>query len=654
MSIDTLSDARKAIIREYTANSSTAVNNYLRNQIMVIPEFSCDKAFKTMIINSIIYHLGQIRPECYSAFDKDTYLVSTENNPTERASVPTGSKVLESAFLSTVPTREDLITVSNFFNREDSCCLKSIRNTTRMPFLDISSVSHYPDQRELLLPYGIVMKYNERSYTNVTYYYGVPQGHLFERQGEQYRLRNTVIVNGIVQTPVERPVLTYEYNILSTMVRRPLMNYINMILKTYYFTPEPCQDNTSHEWSHICSVILLATIIYSSLIEAEGRRINIHNLNILILSCLFHDIGRECKDGVDDETISANRAYSLLSGHPQWGRYAESVKAVINSKMPFDMLDFTLQNIRLACKGADSIDIGRVNTYNPRLNPLNKAKQQQQQQQQQEDDSATFAYIKSATGPMGRIDPKLYDACNVRTYTHIRNILLDATPTVPTQQRIDANPRRTYNFSVNRPKTVLIEKDAQNNHYIQSKHAIWSGPYVIPPHQYIFDYLGFALPGAVAVDDDIGDREEDFKVYIEPTINRDGVITMDTIVDVRSNHIAKVQANPRAADSKDVFKNIDYCQDEGTRAPEACVLGIGTTNKVLKILDLNHAELKELIVKINKMFYVTSNHDYLFDMFLYGMLPLLPSIPTFHKYSSYVHFSYYTPESVESDVITPP
>ena len=91
-----------------------------------------------------------------------------------------------------------------------------------------------------------------------------------------------------------------------------------------------------------------------------------NHLYILICAVLFHDAGRECRDGTDIWEADSRRIAMLEINELNGPAFLDSVSAIL-SNGPISGDNAVLRDIY---KGADSIDIARAQGYNERLNPL--------------------------------------------------------------------------------------------------------------------------------------------------------------------------------------------------------------------------------------------------------------------------------------------
>jgi uncharacterized protein YdeI (BOF family) len=597
------------LFKSYTQDSSSFINNYLRSQIRTFPEFFVETAITTLMLNSYIYHHGEPH-HSYSAFKSAEYYVSTDNLSKRRRDVPKNGKILESAFLSTVTHPNDLKAVSNFFNETGTCCLKNIKNYT-IPILDISSYSLYPDQKEFIMPYGIVMQFTGKTRTaKVMIYPGATETDLNVSDPKSGKFRFTPPIQSKEPTksqsqsqskeptkskrkePTPSIVGTYNYTVLSTMISRNFMNFINTILKTHYYDPLKCKKS-QHAWEHICSVMLLATIVYASMKDHDGDPLNNELIEILLLSCLFHDIGRVCRDGEDIyEAQSVHMALEILKKSEFTHHYRDvvyilsiGVKNIVKTILIPEIGRTEAETVYLAYKAADSIDIARVHQYKQEHNPLAKTRFK---------------------------DLEVYSDCNATTYGNIIKIF---------------DPKEKLN-------TVRYRfEDTPNYIKVLTDHAIWSGPYFIPKDLF-------------STDSTYQEQQEEIEIRLKLEDAYEEEIAFEIEEPFRVGFCPALQQSQE-----------EEAQEVRTLTKDGKTAKVNITKYIINTikdeLADNHVQLKIFRNHIHEM-KTAENKMYLFDVFLNSILPLLPSMPLYHRLSSYVHFPYYTPATVDSHIIIAP
>lgn len=580
------------LIEEYTRDASTFINNYLRSQIRTFPEFFAETAITTLMLNSYIYNRGTPQ-QSYSAFKSDEHYVSTDNLSIRRKNVPIKGKIVEFVFRSTVTHPNDLKAVSNFFNKTGTCCLKNIKNYT-IPILDISSYSLYPDQQEFIMPYGIVMQFTGKARTtNVMIYPGANETDLNFRDPKSGKFRFTP-PSEIKLT--KSTVGSYKYTVLSTMISRNFMNFINIILKTYYYDPKLCK-RSEHAWEHICSVMLLATIVYASMKDHDGDPLNNDLIEILLLSCLFHDIGRKCRDGADIyEADSIVTALNILK-KSEFKHHYQNVVYILSIGVKNIRINERVSNthgiglteaktLYMAYKAADSIDIARVMAYKQENNPLAKTR---------------FKNLE------------VYSDCNATTYGNIIKMF---------------DPKETLN-------TVRYRfEDTSNYIKVLTDHAIWSGPYFIPKDLFYKDPTYQEQQ-----------EEKELLRKLKQAYKEEIALEVD-----EPFKIGFCQELHQSQEEEE--QEVRTLTKDGKTAPVEVPKYI--INTIKDELADNHVQLKIFRTHIHDMKAAPENEMYLFDIFLNSILPLIPCMPLYHRLSAYIHFPYYTPATVTSHIITPP
>jgi hypothetical protein len=356
--------------------------------------FSKQFELRSALLQSIILNNGEPVDNVYSAYNEYGHIFIDHYRKCEGAKgkqisecirrntrelIPVGDMMPEYSFISTVPSIDAFGGVSNFFGKKkpdgEICCVKKY---TTEPSQDIyvhtvpglhvpSEVSIYPDQREIILPYDILVKYRGQSSVRGRILQrsdGQRQHmpHEATRLGHRTKYKN---VHDLEDRLKSFSIEERSYEIVSRVIDRHVMDYINDILMRYYNTGKA----PAHNWQHIASVIFLTCILYAELCEIHNIS-GYNSLIIAICASLFHDSGRE-KDGPDMwEKDSAKNAEKELHAFFQDTETPIKVASFIHPTRDFTKLELPEMLAFLAYKGADSIDISRVMVYKEELNPV--------------------------------------------------------------------------------------------------------------------------------------------------------------------------------------------------------------------------------------------------------------------------------------------
>ena len=348
-------------IREYTDTQSTVLNTYIVTLCGLnkdaTPEFNIEKWTKIAHIMSAIYNSPRTTTIVYQSFKPD-YKEFELGRPQTLTALnrEDTSSAINVVINSTTASREVLKYLSAFHG--DTCCIRAIR-LVNFPTLNISSRSLYPYQEEIILPPFIKIDTTERFIKDFMEYSKQDIIDCTIKAADKYVLNAECIRSkNLGPTPIKD---------LASMVKtitldRDLMDSINNILKGYY----NCDRTANHGFVHICNTIVLSAILYLDYVEQREENRSFDeiktNLEHIIVAALFHDCGRDCKDGVDMwEDVSAKRAVEVLrnSGISQ-ERVLEVERIMTDGSC-------TLNKIM---KGADSIDIVRVRGYHQTRNPM--------------------------------------------------------------------------------------------------------------------------------------------------------------------------------------------------------------------------------------------------------------------------------------------
>ena len=410
----------------------------------------------------------------------------------------------------------------------------------------------------------------------------------------------------------------FRYDVLSQMIDRELMNYVNRILHDHYYIQRGCRASY-HEWTHICSVIFFAVIVYSDIMDKQNKIPTIRNVNILILAGLFHDIGRKddnfyCIDGPDNyERNSVRIAYDMLI-RSRYHDLADDVAMVMDFNIGRELTRTIGPKVRVRNMRKTLVAANR-NRVRAKL-ILNKKKHEELKRLHIVLKTADSMDILRVVGRFNRdLCPiyrsgiphtaDLYLEENLRTFNNIRNLL--------------RKPRYIPKNNV-----VIVNVNANNIITLTTNNLIWTGPYTM-------------LNAADAADGDDAvqlapqqqeqqDEEDDGRIYEDIGMGqRQGIqVTSlsahDDLLPLTRAQLARLP--------QDIKRKI-------VRATEK--------------LNTNDDELREYTHNIRNILGVQENYRFLFDIFLLGILPLIPSIPLYNRLSSYIHYPYYTPSTINGE-----
>jgi len=368
-----LSKKTLCAIRSYTDDQSTTINMSLLSRAGLsndVRAFDGTQWEKISLIISAIYNAPLVDDsklyQVYKPNYKEFILLDDLTLNTilrEDASLP----IINTFFQSTTKD-PDVISFLSLFH-EAGCCIREI-NVKNFPILDLSELSSYEFQKEVIVPPYLVffqarlseilefeelvpdvVRENVRKVKNTSY------GDCTDGGGYQYIL-DVERINKVQKTKV--PLKVNFSTVTPYYILPEFVDYINKVITVFY-----CRKPTHHGQAHICNTIILTLILYSSLLENRVENFDKEVLSTAIMTALFHDSGRDCKDGKDVwEEKSADNAKTYI---PK----ACGVDGEIVGKLIHDpkSAPAKYENAYLAYKGADSIDIGRVTKYDPTKNP---------------------------------------------------------------------------------------------------------------------------------------------------------------------------------------------------------------------------------------------------------------------------------------------
>jgi hypothetical protein len=353
-----LSSKAKCVVRQYTGDSSTTMNMYLIENNELTKEkngfnFSENTWEKISLLTSVIIN-APIGSTTVYHYHKKGYLEKTKRG--DKILGEKANDIITTSFKSTTDNENVREFLTPFKNV--GCCQRRI-NLVNFPIFKVGLDSSYKDQEEVILPPYILYKTLNRNKITIHEY----AEDIVKKCTKQiarkdftrcigghndYVIDTTCIKNFTKQSDL----VDTNYGIIkSEYINRKIIDEINKVLKKYY----KCEPGKSyHGKLHICNTILLSILLLTEITDDFKP-----HLETTILSSLFHDSGRECKDGPD-----------------KWQKESASIsKLEVNSDIIYENI---IDNPRkgeagvsyYAYKGADSIDIGRVIPYDKKLNPL--------------------------------------------------------------------------------------------------------------------------------------------------------------------------------------------------------------------------------------------------------------------------------------------
>jgi hypothetical protein len=398
--IDGLSDMAKCYVYEYTKDSihfsidlagAYGISTTENYQIGLLTGQMWEKIG---LLISILYN-APLRSdlELYS-FYKEGYNDFSLSLP-EPILTPIKREMEMAGNISTVPviftsttTEKDVFQYFSSFH-DETCCHRIIRIEYPFPILKVNELSSYPYQNEVILPPFIILKSNSKSTNTVIEEYSIEELQKCSqliKGGQSYcgpsipyetRILNHECLSKYKHRPANLD--TAGITISTIPMERSIVMYINTILNDYYFLFErenpdvvnprpPCLHH--HGIIHICNTIAISMVLFLSLVQKEntGSRDDVINeLRITILSSLFHDTGRKGRAGPDQwEAESADIAKKHLLEVIERPDIIDIISLNISTKVDVDRFSY------YAYKGADSIEINRLRSYDQIYNPFYK------------------------------------------------------------------------------------------------------------------------------------------------------------------------------------------------------------------------------------------------------------------------------------------
>lgn len=346
---------QKLVLKKYSLSSSCYLNRYLASiagvKKDIFPEFNVLHWEEIATITSTIYNAPLQSGVVYQAFKPRFDDLDSETiTPVKRKDATSSINLVIN---STTNDSHTLQYLTPF--RDETCCVSAIF-FHQFPILDISSISEYEYQNEVMLPPYI------RVYTD-------SKRKLILDEITTDNIIKCTLTKGdkrilnkeCLDRPIKREIDTTRSVIKVIAFERQFMDSINTILRLYY----NCDPRALHGFIHICNTMIISSVLFLDYVEQIKQNIPFDDvkkgLKNIIIAALFHDSGRNCRDGVDE-----------------WERKSlENMRDVLSLTSPKNIVDeicdiMTSENNVLhdIMKGADSIDIARTNSYNPDRNPI--------------------------------------------------------------------------------------------------------------------------------------------------------------------------------------------------------------------------------------------------------------------------------------------
>jgi hypothetical protein len=366
-----LSIRAKCVIKGYTDSQSTPINKYLVSKAGLTDEFSrpfdADQWEQIAILISAIYNAPPILEpiNLYQFYlpDYKEYTI-TEELKLEPSLRETSLNPILSTFFQSTTHNDEVLSLMGSFHGE-GCCMRKI-TISNAPILDVSKFSAYEYQDEVMLPPYLIFRQEMPSSKEDITEYSPENVRINSKKvvdmNDPCHINSVILdIDQIKQTPHQDVSLHTNFSEVRPVCMHPgFLSYINIILDEFY----TFKHQTKHGKGHICSVIILTAILYSTLKTQDADP---EILSIAILTSLFHDSGRQGRDGKDLwEQESAKNARRKIAEKDE--KTANIVSNMINAK-EIDEIDDVYKSAFFAYKGADSIDIVRVvSVYSPEKN----------------------------------------------------------------------------------------------------------------------------------------------------------------------------------------------------------------------------------------------------------------------------------------------
>ena len=400
--IKKLSEKSKCVVYSYTNDSSSRIAKYLSRIYGITteedttPDLRVTEWKEVSLLLSILYNApikepGTILYQFYKeSFNDFLYAYQNSNVLTPiRREEGNNSITVPVVFNSTTQDKEVLKYFSSFHDKK--CCFRIIQLIHPFPILDVTMLSAYSFQKEVILPPFIMIKsenqqtfkINEYSEEDIKQCMGSTR--TFPNLCPDEQRYDTRLNHDCFEDPLKtlKPVDLEgtTSNIITLVLRRDVPKYINKILNEKYnliLYKDPAKHIRAdripkelhhHGVVHICNTITISIILFLNLAditnEINTREECERHLVITILSSLFHDVAR-IGEGEDKwEVQSSEMAVKELASSSDLNRSdIEKIKNNIISECSGNCLSY------YAYKGADSIDISRVTQYIKDNNPF--------------------------------------------------------------------------------------------------------------------------------------------------------------------------------------------------------------------------------------------------------------------------------------------
>lgn len=374
-----LSEHAKCAIRSYTDTQSTTMNLSLISRAGLAEEFLKDfepsEWERVAILLSAIYNAPLVETITLYQFYKpnyEDYLIDKDLLLKKVVRERKGYRdIIGTYFQSTTKNPEVLKYLSPF--HDNGCCFREI-NVSNMPILDLSNLSSYEFQEEVVLPPYIIFRQMRQGIKilsehpaedikrctlklrNETY------RHCKDGGDAQYMLDESCMA----ESQLKGSTLVMAQDAVSPYCISPdFIEYINKKLEDLY-SHERCKKS-NHGKAHISHVIILTLILYSSFFSNRTESFDDDTLQIALLSALLHDSGRECQNGIDIwESESADIARKHLP------KPISDIVAAIIIQKDINESTHNYTAAYVAYKGADSVAIAKAKTFIPEMNPAYK------------------------------------------------------------------------------------------------------------------------------------------------------------------------------------------------------------------------------------------------------------------------------------------
>lgn len=261
-----------------------------------------------------------------------------------------------------------------------NCCITELKISRNTPTLKISDYTpgFYPWQKEILLPYGIFVDVKKvdtahtdnfiEDKTSKSRQAGLFKGETLENI--EMKISANKNIYEITPSPIKK--MYNETDNIFCNIFNESFDIFEEAIKKYY--PHRC----NHDSLHAMSTLVLSLVLFLLYDKYDSKqRFDCYDIAVLEFVAIFHDSGRQrerkCLDGndtVENVKLSATNAFEFLTqyNNPLAGRVAKIIMNEVENQN-LDENDRIIYNIY---KGADSIEIGRLTSYDETKNPLSK------------------------------------------------------------------------------------------------------------------------------------------------------------------------------------------------------------------------------------------------------------------------------------------